>query len=100
MLKNFRSYQLSLAFYRQCRALQAKGAIRDQLERASLSIALNLAEGSAQQSKAQRRKFYQISYVSLKESQCIVEILNPESQIQSEANILGAHLYKLLHALS
>ena len=98
-MKNFRTYQLALAFYRSCRALQAKGAIRDQLERASLSIALNLAEGTAQQSKAQRKKFYQISYASLKESQCILEILEANTVTQNEANTLGAHLYKLIHAL-
>ena len=99
MYKNFRTYQLSLAFYRQCRALQAKGAIRDQLERSSLSICLNLAEGSAQYSKAQRKKFYQISFASFKEAQCILQILDAKKEVQNEASTLGAHLYKLIHAL-
>ncbi len=99
MLKNFRTYQLSLTFYRRCRSLNAKGAMRDQLERASLSIALNLAAGSAQLSKAQRKKFYQISFASFKETECLLELLDANNETKNQANTLGAHLYKLLHAL-
>jgi four helix bundle protein len=99
MLQNFRTYQLSLDFYRQCRGLQIKGSIRDQLERASLSICLNLAEGCAKQTVIERRKFYRISYGSLKESQCILEILDSNNMLQSKADLLGAHLFKLIKAL-
>ena len=99
MLKNFRTYQLSLDFYRSCHALQTKGAIRDQLLRASLSICLNLAEGCAKQTVPERRKFYRISYGSLKETQCILEILSAEEQLLAKADSLGGHLFRLMKAL-
>ncbi len=44
MLKNFKTYQLALEFYRKTNALNLKGEIRDQMERASLSVILNLGK--------------------------------------------------------
>ena len=43
--KNFRTYDLSVSFYRMASGLKLKGDARNQLDRASRSIALNLAEG-------------------------------------------------------
>ena len=45
-MQNFRTFQLAKALYRETKNLRLKGAMRDQLERASLSIATNLAEGA------------------------------------------------------
>ncbi len=47
MLKSFRTYQLSIQFYQACLVLKLPRHIRDHLLRASSSITLNLAEGSA-----------------------------------------------------
>ena len=49
--------------------------LRDQLRRASLSIPLNLAEGVAQWSTAQKRRFYGISRGSAMECAAIVDVL-------------------------
>jgi pyruvate dehydrogenase complex dehydrogenase (E1) component len=49
--------------------------------------------------KAQRKKFYQISFASFKESECLLELLDANNETKNQATILGAHLYKLLHAL-
>ena len=46
MLARFEVYQLSLELYRKCQGLRAPHHLKDQLSRASLSICVNLAEGS------------------------------------------------------
>jgi four helix bundle protein len=43
----FRTYDLAVNFYGLCERMKLKGPLRDQLIRASSSIALNLREGAA-----------------------------------------------------
>ena len=93
-MKNFRTYELAVQFYKQSQSLKLKGAIRDQFARATLSIPLNLAEGSAKPSSKERRKFYRIALGSIREVQCILDIVGNKELIQ-RADLLGAHLYKL-----
>ncbi len=57
MLKSFRTYQLALEFHRAVRAEYFPSYLKDQLLRASSSIALNLAEGSARASKKDQMCF-------------------------------------------
>ena len=95
-MKNFRTYQLAKEFYKAAVGLKMKGSIKNQFERALLSIPLNLAEGSAKPSSKERRKFYYIALGSLREVQTILELIGNERLI-SQANILGAHLYRLCH---
>jgi len=44
MLHKFRSYQLSVKFYREARAQSAPRHLKDQLMRAASSVSLNLSE--------------------------------------------------------
>lgn len=96
-MQNFRTYQLALQFHKECRSLRVKGAIRDQLERALLSIPLNLAEGSAKPTAKDRKRFYYIALGSLREVQTILSLMGSDTQMKM-ADILGAHLYKLCRA--
>ena len=94
-MKNFRTYDMALRFYKNSQLLRIKNRVlRDQFERATLSIVLNLAEGAGRQKPNDKRRFYQISLGSLRETQCLLEILN-QPQLLQQANDLGALLYRL-----
>ncbi|MBK8873943.1 MAG: four helix bundle protein [Bacteroidetes bacterium] len=53
----------------------------DQLNRASLSIILNIAEGSGKFSNADRKKFFIIARASIFECVAILDILHDENKI-------------------
>lgn len=56
-LQKFRCYQLSVQFHLACKGLKLPGYLKDQLLRASSSVALNIAEGSAKLSAAEQRRY-------------------------------------------
>ena len=93
-MKNFRTYDLAIRFYQQSQKIKLSGPMRDQFQRAALSIPLNLAEGSAKPTPKDRRKFYRIALGSLREVQCIL-ILACEHTLLKQSDPLAAHLYKL-----
>lgn len=49
-------------------------ALGDQLRRAAVSVVSNIAEGSSRSSKNEFKHFVEISYGSLMESQCQLEL--------------------------
>jgi four helix bundle protein len=98
MLKNFKTYQLALQFHRSCLELKVPSYLRDQLLRASSSVVLNIAEGSAKPTPRDQRRFYAIALGSLRESQAALDILGLISgPITEIADQLGACLYRLCH---
>ena len=56
-------------------SLPAKVSARDQLERASTSIALNIAEGNAKFSDKDRIRFWQIAHGSAVECSACLDVL-------------------------
>lgn len=58
--------------------------IRDQLKRASISIVINIAEGSGKFSKADKRNFYTISRGSIYECVSLLELAQDENSITRE----------------
>jgi len=49
--------------------------LRDQLERASLSVVLNIAEGAGRRSSPDKRRFYEIARGSTTETAAIVDVI-------------------------
>src|SRR3990167_6995512 len=96
MLEGFKAYQLSVQLYRECERVIAPHYVKDQLQRASLSVVLNLAEGSAKPTPKERRRFYSISLASAREVQALIEILG-RRDLWSLGDQVGACLYRLVH---
>ena len=96
-MKNFRTFNLAVDFYRLSTALPLKGNARDQLARAARSIALNLAEGRGKPTTKDQLRFFHISMGSLRESQAVLIL---EGLTSTEAwrmlDRLGAALYLLI----
>ena len=98
MLINFKTYQVSLEFFKLVRAQKVEVFMRDQFLRAASSICLNLAEGSGKNTPTDQRKFYSIALGSLRECQAICDLHSPKMNSLSEtADQLGAMIYRLIH---
>jgi len=63
---------------------QIDSYIRDQLKRASISIVINIAEGSGKFSKPDKRNFYIISRGSVYECVSLLELIFGEDQISKD----------------
>ena len=93
-MKNFRTLNLAIAFYQEAKDLKLPQVMRDQFQRALLSIPLNLSEGSAKPTRRDRKKFYSIALGSFREVETILK-LSGEEQLLEKSDQLGAHLYRL-----
>lgn len=100
MQKNFRSLDMAIELHKNLLKLHVNGFQKDQLLRASLSVALNLSEGCGRFSKKDKVRFYRIAYASLQETQTLIKILrSEEDELFKQADHLGASVYKLIVAL-
>ena len=81
---------------------------KNQLRRASLSVVLNIAEGTSRFSKADKRNFYVISRGSAFECVAVFDFLKDETilsedeftQFYSKADELSRMLFKMIGNLS
>ena len=98
MLKDFRTYQLATEYYQVCKTVSLPIHLRDQFRRASASIGLNLAEGSAKRTFADQRRYYFNALGSLRETQAILDLEKIRIKILDDiGSNLGANLFKLCH---
>ncbi|MEZ4754382.1 MAG: four helix bundle protein [Bdellovibrionota bacterium] len=96
-MKNFRSYQLAVKFYRSVSEITLPSYLKDQLDRASSSIVLNLAEGSGRFTRKDQKRFYHIAFASLRECQAILDIKGSNNIEAVEiADKLAANIYCLI----
>lgn len=93
-MKKFFTYELAVGFYQEAKQIKMPYHLKEQFERASSSIVLNLAEGSAKPTAKDRRKFYHIALGSLRECQAIFALIQNHGA-SKKADFLGACLYKL-----
>ena len=96
-MKNFRTFDLAVEFYKLAKTLPLKGALKDQLNRASLSIVLNLGEGRGRPTLKDQKRFFNIAFGSLRECQALMIAENlDKTELFKLLDNLGAHLYKLI----
>jgi four helix bundle protein len=80
-------YKKSKQFHMECKkiiqSIPYDKMVVDQLNRASLSIILNIAEGSGKFSNADRKKFFIIARASIFECVAILDILHDENKIDT-----------------
>jgi len=96
-MKNFRTFNLAVEFYKESRALQLDCHLKMQLARAASSIVLNLAEGSGRRTPKDQARFFQIAFGSLRESQAILELADSTiPSLKENADKLAAHIYQLI----
>ncbi len=95
MLKNFKTYQQAVTAYKECKKVKCESYLKDQLMRASLSVALNLAEGSGKFTVKERRRFFKIALGSCRECQSAVSLLENED-LEIKFDRLGGMIWKLI----
>ncbi len=96
-MKTFRTLELSVEFYELSEKAEIKGNLRDQLLRAASSISLNLSEGNAKRTVAEKKRFYQMSYASVQECKTILRLAKiVDRDINDTADKLGAWIFNLL----
>lgn len=75
-------------FHISCKSILNKNKheryVKDQLGRASYSVVLNIAEGSAKQTKPDRKNFFTIARGSVFECVAILDILHHENNINKD----------------
>ncbi len=83
-------------FHISCKSILNKSKheryVKDQLGRASYSVVLNIAEGSAKQSKPDRKNFFTIARGSIFECVAILDILHQENNINEADFIYSMNL--------
>ena len=101
-------YRKSRDFYLLCKKVlndkTLERYVRDQLGRASYSIILNIAEGSAKKTNADRRHFFTVSRGSLFECVAIIDLLHQEGKVDnieySRKMDLASEISKMLFVMA
>lgn len=101
MLKNFRTFMISVEFYQLCKKLKIDRDQYDQIKRASASICRNLGEGYGKPTFNDQRKFYFIALTSLRECESIILMeMITDAKILTTMDNLGGSLFKLCNSNS
>ena len=96
-MRNFKTFDTAVEFYRLSRTLRLTAALKEQLNRAASSIVLNLAEGRGKPTVRDQIKFFHVAMGSVRESQAIL-ILGEyeESAAWKKLDELGGCVYRLI----
>ena len=96
-MENFRTFDLAVAFYRACKKLSFRSHVKDQLERAAYSIALNLSEGRGKRTLKDQKRYFYNALGSVRECQAV--LILEEMEESKEWNLLdrlGGSVFKLI----
>ena len=99
-------YQRALEFHSLVLALLPPRGfrnLRDQLERASLSVVLCIAEGAGRTSRQDKRRFYEMARGSATESAAVLDVLRVRRLLEPDsdrtAHALAVRLVQMLSRL-
>ncbi|MEW6056190.1 MAG: four helix bundle protein [Bdellovibrionota bacterium] len=98
MIQNFQAYELALQLYRKVEVIELKHHLKDQLMRASQSVVLNLAEGSAKPTWKDKTRFYAIAFGSIREVQAVFDLISLEdAETLKLTDRIAGCLYRLTY---
>ena len=98
MIRNFLAYDLAIQLHRKVETIELKHHVKDQLIRASQSVVLNLAEGSAKPTQKDKVRFYAIAFGSIREVQAVFELIQlKDAAAHDLADHIAACLYRLTY---
>jgi len=88
-------YRVALAFVRSAGELRrglgtGRSALADQLDRASISIPLNIAEGAGEFARKEKARFYRMARRSATECAAILDIVR-ELELADESQVREGH---------
>lgn len=103
--ENLKVYQRGVAFCGWCTAivegLPSRVAARDQLDRASTSIVLNIAEGNGKRSYRDRSRYFDIARGSALECAACLDVLVSRGLIQTDLAVQGKEqLFEIVSMVS
>jgi four helix bundle protein len=110
--QNLEVYKKAVQFHLNCKMILGKKKlekyVNDQLGRASYSIELNIAEGCAKSSKADRRNYFTTARGSVFECVAILDIMHQSKDLEEQkyqenlrlADELSRMLYKMIANLN
>ena len=93
-MKNFRTYDLAVRFYKEAQSIKVPPFLRDQLNRASSSIVLNLAEGRGRRTTKDQVRFFHIALGSIRECEAIIALATTPAS--TSINPLATHCVRLI----
>jgi four helix bundle protein len=98
-----KNHELVLAILKRCEGMQKYDFVKNQLERAALSITSNIAEGFGRQSLQDKKHFYVIARGSAYEVQNQLIVARDTARISrtdfQKLSILSLDSIRLLHGL-
>lgn len=95
-MKTFKTLQLAIELHMECKKLITPSYLKDQLLRSSSSVALNLSEGKGRKTIKDQKKYYDIAFGSLRETQTCLQLIEAPENLIKLADLTAAHLYKLI----
>lgn len=100
MATGFRTLDIAIEFAQACGVARLPRHLQEQLNRCASSVALNLAEGSAKSSRADRYRSYRIALGSFREAETILRIADIKSaQLKVLTRKLAGHITNLCNSL-
>ena len=89
--------ELAIELFQEIQTLKLCNPVKDQIRRASLSVALNISEGAGRVTGKDQKRFYAIALGSLRETQTLVKIIGHQELIK-KYDRLGGLVYCLHRA--